>query len=98
MGFGVQHRVRSTPHRKALLQMHAPSSLETLSPPPEPRTREGERELLNRFAETRDPRLREEIVERFMPFARSLALRYRGGGEAVEDLVQVACVGLLKAI
>lgn len=30
--------------------------------------------------------------------ARSLALRYRGGGEPVEDLVQVAAVGLLKAI
>ncbi len=33
-----------------------------------------------------------------MPLARSLALRYRGGIEAVEDLVQVASVGLLKAI
>ena len=54
--------------------------------------------LLRRFVETRDPRVREELVERFMPLARSLALRYRGGGEAVEDLVQVACVGLLKAI
>ena len=78
--------------------MHAPRSLETLRLPPEPRTRDGERDLLNRFAETRDPKLREEIVERFMPFARSLALRYRGGGESVEDLIQVACVGLLKAI
>jgi RNA polymerase sigma-B factor len=77
--------------------MHAPR-LETLRLPTEPRTRDGERDLLNRFAETRDPKLREEIVERFMPFARSLALRYRGGGESVEDLVQVACVGLLKAI
>ena len=33
-----------------------------------------------------------------MPLARSLALRYRGGGEAVEDLVQVASLGLLKAV
>jgi len=33
-----------------------------------------------------------------MPLARSLAMRYRGGGEAVEDLVQVANLGLLKAI
>ncbi len=46
-----------------------------------------ERLLLKRFAETRDPRIREELVERFMPLARSLALRYRGGAEAVEDLV-----------
>jgi RNA polymerase sigma-B factor len=78
--------------------MYAPKSPGPVRPVPEPRTRDGERDLLNHFAETRDPRLREEIVERFMPFARSLALRYRGGGESVEDLVQVACVGLLKAI
>ncbi len=57
-----------------------------------------ERLLLRRFAETRDPRIREELVERFMPLARSLALRYRGGIESVEDLVQVACLGLLKAL
>jgi RNA polymerase sigma-B factor len=40
----------------------------------------------------------EEIVRRFMPFARSLALRYRGGTEQVEDLVQVANLGLVQAI
>ena len=57
-----------------------------------------ERLLLRRFATTRDRRTREEIVERFMPLARSLALRYRGGVESVDDLVQVASVGLLKAI
>ena len=33
-----------------------------------------------------------------MPLARSLALRYRGGVESIDDLVQVASVGLLKAI
>ena len=57
-----------------------------------------ERQLLRRFVETRDPLIREELVERFMPLARSLALRYRAGGEAVDDLVQVASLGLLKAI
>ena len=57
-----------------------------------------ERLLLQRFAQTRDPRIREDLVERFMPLARSLALRYRGGSEAIEDLVQVACLGLLKAL
>src|SRR5688500_11154635 len=33
-----------------------------------------------------------------MPLARQLASRYRHAGEPLEDLVQVACVGLLKAI
>ena len=64
----------------------------------EARRRAEERLLLRRYHETRDPLLREELTERFMPLARSFALRYRGGGEPVEDLVQVACLGLLKAI
>jgi RNA polymerase sigma-B factor len=33
-----------------------------------------------------------------MPLARQLAARYRHGGEPLEDLVQVACVGLIKAV
>jgi RNA polymerase sigma-B factor len=41
---------------------------------------------------------REQLVLRFMPLARQLAARYRHAGESQEDLVQVACVGLLKAV
>ena len=37
-------------------------------------------------------------MRRFLPFARSLALRYRGGTEQIEDLVQVANLGLVQAI
>ena len=33
-----------------------------------------------------------------MPLARQLASRYRHTGEPLDDLVQVACVGLLKAV
>lgn len=68
------------------------------SSPQGERARKSERALLRQFAETRDPRVREELVERLMPLARSLAHRYRGGTESVEDLVQVASVGLLKAL
>ena len=78
---------------------------ETLPPAdaerPAPGPEEGlasEDELLRRFAETRDPRLREELVNRFLPLARSLAMRYSGGGEPGDDLVQVASVGLMGAI
>jgi RNA polymerase sigma-B factor len=45
----------------------------------------------------RDHASREALVERFLPLARHLARRYQGGGED-EDLVQVASLGLLKAI
>ena len=53
---------------------------------------------LARFQQTRDARERAALVERFMPLARSLAARYRHTSESLDDLVQVASVGLLKAI
>jgi len=45
-----------------------------------------------------DPRAREELMERYLPYARSLASRYRGANEAFDDLVQVASVGLVNAV
>jgi RNA polymerase sigma-B factor len=57
-----------------------------------------ERPLLRRYAADRSPVVREELVERFMPLARRLAARYAGGAEPYDDLVQVASVGLVKAI
>ena len=54
--------------------------------------------MLKRYAKTRDPRLREELIERFMPLARSLAWRYSWTPEPIDDLVQVACEGLVKAV
>jgi RNA polymerase sigma-B factor len=55
-------------------------------------------ELLRRYVQTGDPALREELVHSFMPLARSLALRYRGSTEDIEDLIQVASLGLVKAL
>jgi RNA polymerase sigma-B factor len=55
-------------------------------------------ELLRRYGQTSDPALLEEIVKRFEPLARSVARRYQSRGEPLEDLTQVAMVGLLKAI
>jgi RNA polymerase sigma-B factor len=55
-------------------------------------------DLLVTYHEERDPAAREELVRRFLPFARKLALRYVHSREPLEDLVQVACVGLLNAI
>lgn len=49
-------------------------------------------------ARNTDPRAREELMERYLPFARSLASRYRGANESFDDLVQVASVGLVNAV
>ena len=57
-----------------------------------------EEELWRRFAQTRDPSIREELVRRNMPFAKRLALRYRGASESFDDLLQVANLGLLNAV
>ncbi len=57
-----------------------------------------ESELLLRYQEEGDLRAREELTERFMPLARDLALRYSYTDEPLEDLTQVAYLGLLKAI
>jgi RNA polymerase sigma-B factor len=70
---------------------------QTPSPGPEEQL-VGERRLLERYAADRSPTVREELVDRFMPLARRLAARYAGGAEPFDDLVQVASVGLVKAI
>jgi RNA polymerase sigma-B factor len=57
-----------------------------------------EQGLLEAYARTRDEAAREELVRRFMPFARSLAMRYAGGVEPTEDLIQVASLGLVSAL
>jgi RNA polymerase sigma-B factor len=60
--------------------------------------RELERELLLRYHEFGDLAAREELVERLLPLARDLALRYTYADEPFDDLLQVASVGLIKAI
>jgi RNA polymerase sigma-B factor len=57
-----------------------------------------DRKLLSRYHATGDPVAREQLVERFLPLARQLARRYQRGGEQLDDLVQVASLGLLNAI
>src|ERR671923_17196 len=54
---------------------------------------EAERGLLIRYHADGDLLAREELVKRFLPLARELALRYRYTNEPFEDLLQVASLG-----
>ena len=45
-----------------------------------------------------DPSAREHLVVLHMPLVEYLARRFRGRGEPLDDLIQVASLGLLKAI
>jgi RNA polymerase sigma-B factor len=56
------------------------------------------RTLFERWQRDKDPRAREQLVERFLPLARKLAHRYRGAQEPYDDLLQVASLGLVKAV
>src|SRR5687768_3412003 len=57
-----------------------------------------DRRLLERYHHHGDRAAREALVDRFLPLARQLARRYQRGGEPLDDLIQVASLGLLKAI
>ena len=59
---------------------------------------ENERRLLLRWQRFSDAGARDQLVERYMPLARSLARRVGRDADVTDDLTQVACIGLLKAI
>src|SRR5205807_6964192 len=63
---------------------------------------EGGREELRRkfqeYGRTRDPALRDRLVTAHLGLAEYLARRFTNRGEPLDDLVQVAALGLLKAV
>jgi RNA polymerase sigma-B factor len=57
-----------------------------------------DRRLFDRYVDARDPTDRDAVVERFLPLARQLAARYQRPEEPFDDVFQVACFGLVKAV
>jgi RNA polymerase sigma-B factor len=54
--------------------------------------------LFARWQRERDPAARDALVQMYMPLTRGLARRYGRSSEPFEDLLQVASLGLLKAL
>ena len=60
--------------------------------------RETTRRLFAQFAQTRDPAIRERLCVAHLNLIRYLASRFANRGEPLDDLIQVASLGLVKAI
>jgi RNA polymerase sigma-B factor len=54
--------------------------------------------LLRRYAATRDPALKDLLVRRYLPLCRTVARRFDTQRVPLDDLVQVAAIGMLKAL
>lgn len=54
--------------------------------------------LAERYALTRDPGLRETLIHYHQRLVHYVASRFLGSGEALEDLIQVGNIGLIKAL
>src|SRR5687767_13832995 len=83
-----------------------PSNRQGAAPSSRPRRRHGDRAgsksetsaLLAEFARSRDPNVREALLAAHEHLAVYLARKFANRGETLDDLLQVARIGLLKAI
>lgn len=57
-----------------------------------------EGQLLAAYCRQGDTRARDELITRYLPLVYGVSRRYCQRGEQLEDLVQVGCIGLIKAI
>src|SRR5689334_15667886 len=57
-----------------------------------------ERELLERYHAEGDIAARQQLIERFLPLARKLVRNFERPNESSDDLLQVASLGLVKAV
>jgi RNA polymerase sigma-B factor len=64
----------------------------------DPADRDALRRTFAEFGRTRDPELRDHLIQAHLGLAEYLARRFMNRGEPLDDLVQVASMGLLKAV
>jgi RNA polymerase sigma-B factor len=62
------------------------------------RDREAEMERFRELSRTREPALRNALIEEFSWVARHCARRFADRGEPFDDLIQVGMLGVLKAV
>jgi RNA polymerase sigma-B factor len=92
---------RKQPRRPTMSTLTSGAPLETRARPSATPTRTAEREereLRILWRNRGDEAARAALVRRFLPLARHLARRYERSSESFDDLLQVASLGLLKAI
>jgi RNA polymerase sigma-B factor len=61
-------------------------------------SRRREAQLFSHLRKTGDPRAREALVRKYLPLARHMARRFQRSNDSAEDLYQVACYALVKAV
>lgn len=66
--------------------------------PSQPAEKQRLRARFTEFAETRNPAIRDELVQAHLGLAEYLARRFANRGEPLDDLIQVASLGLVKAV
>jgi RNA polymerase sigma-B factor len=77
----------------------SPAAVESSSANADRRSSEPTAEqLIRRWRRTGDTQWRGRAIEAYMPLARRLARRFHPGPEPLDDLVQVAYMGLVKAV
>jgi RNA polymerase sigma-B factor len=57
-----------------------------------------DREKFVEFASSRDPALRDELITAHLGLAQHLARRFANRGEPLDDLIQVASIGVMKSV
>jgi RNA polymerase sigma-B factor len=66
--------------------------------PPSSGSSGSDRSMFVQFAQSRDPALRDRLVEDHLGLAHHLARRFSNRGESTDDLVQVASIALIKSV